>query len=52
MLYNIRKIKRRYSEVENVLLRTPWVKRNVGRGTPTGIPSFSMRILNDILEKF
>ena len=26
-----------YFEVENVLLRTLWVKRNVGRGTPTKI---------------
>lgn len=52
MLYNNRKIRRRYFEVEIVLLRTLWVKRNVGRGTPTGIPSFFVRILTGILEKF
>lgn len=35
MLYNKHRTTREYFEVEIVLLRTLWVKRNVGRGTPT-----------------
>lgn len=34
-MYNKHTMNREMFEVENVLLHTLWVKRNVGMGTPT-----------------
>ena len=36
-----------YFGVEIVLLRTLWVKRNVGRGTPTKIPEIQIGRFGD-----
>ena len=36
-------VTRRNIEVENVLLRTLWVKRNAGRGTPASNSSVNVK---------